>query len=614
VTDAASALTGTVSGAVAAGPAAALAITGTPATIPSGETFSATVGALDACGNAVAAYQGTVALTSTDPAAAALASHDVMGSYQFGGLKLKTVGAQTISASDGALTGMAVVTVRPTGIAWGVTAGCPTCSVEPFQLQTMVDNSTVIVGLFDNMGSGALDQPVFGPGEANQTTLTPPSVSGEIWMARFDAMGTLAWAKRAGGNGYDDANGVRLLPDGSFLVTGEVTTSAVDGGGNVVFGPGETNQTSVTSAASQLWYLARYNTADGTLISVQTNGGTAQAERAEGDSIALYPDGSFTVCGTVAGRATFGMGGPHETALDATAVSRGFVLAHYDASATLAWAKLYMGVGSNDQLYAQRCQETSDGGLIAVGSVAGTAVIGAKTLTALGQQDFWIARFDSNGDPVWTKSAGVTAMTTANNRSAWAGGLAIDADGAAYVGGAFSNQSTSGASITFDSSKLITASYSGAAFLLSYSADGRLAWAKLLDANAEFSSVNVSDVVLSGGRVVATGTYYGGAVFGPGEAGQTTLVRMSSNDAADEYLAAFDTLTGDVQWAHRAAVAGSASAFFSGSSMALGVRPDGQLVAAGLFVGTGAFGPDDATPISMSASNYNLFIAAFWPY
>ena len=78
----------------------------------------------------------------------------------------------------------------------------------------------------------------FGPGEANQTTLT--SAGGfDIFVAKYDSSGALQWAKRAGGTDLEVGVGIAVDGFGNSYVTGYFTGSAT-------FGAGEANQTTLT--------------------------------------------------------------------------------------------------------------------------------------------------------------------------------------------------------------------------------------------------------------------------------------------------------------------------------------------------------------------------------
>jgi hypothetical protein len=64
--------------------------------------------------------------------------------------------------------------------------------------------------------------------------------------------GNLIWAKSAGEAGNDLGRGITTLSDNSTIVTGRFQGSAT-------FGPGEPNQTVLTSAGSGDGFIARFN-------------------------------------------------------------------------------------------------------------------------------------------------------------------------------------------------------------------------------------------------------------------------------------------------------------------------------------------------------------------
>ncbi|HEY3448872.1 MAG TPA: invasin domain 3-containing protein [Myxococcales bacterium] len=117
------------------GAATALVITELPATATAGGSLGFTVTAQDAQGNVATGFTGTVTIASGDPqatlpAAFGFAATDA-GVHAFTGLVLKTSGAQTVTASDGTLTGTGNVAVSAgaatrllvSGLASPVTAG-----------------------------------------------------------------------------------------------------------------------------------------------------------------------------------------------------------------------------------------------------------------------------------------------------------------------------------------------------------------------------------------------------------------------------------------------------------------------------------------------------------
>ncbi|MHC5044579.1 MAG: hypothetical protein ACYTGI_19650, partial [Planctomycetota bacterium] len=158
----------------------------------------------------------------------------------------------------------------------------------------------------------------FGPGEAGETDLT--SAGGhDIFVARYNTDGTLAWAKRAGGADSDRGIGIAALADGSCVVTGLFAAAAT-------FGPGEVGETVLTSAGGYDVFVARYN-ADGTLAWAKRAGG---ADYDEGHGIAALADESCVVTGRFGAAATFGPGEAGETVLTSAGSAEIFV-ARYNA-------------------------------------------------------------------------------------------------------------------------------------------------------------------------------------------------------------------------------------------------------------------------------------------
>ncbi|MCG8554180.1 MAG: hypothetical protein MJD61_02655 [Proteobacteria bacterium] len=119
-------------------------------------------------------------------------------------------------------------------LVWAKRAGG---SAEDFALSVSVvpDGSSLLAGYFR-------DTATFGPGEPMETALISTGEF-DLFVARYEADGSLAWAKRAGVEEYDSGLSISALGDGSALIAGSFL-------GTATFGPGESGQT-VLSAAGQ---------------------------------------------------------------------------------------------------------------------------------------------------------------------------------------------------------------------------------------------------------------------------------------------------------------------------------------------------------------------------
>ena len=241
-------------------------------------------------------------------------------------------------------------------------------------ITTLSDNSTVVTGCYQGTA-------IFGPGEPNATHLISDGDL-DIFIARFNSDGSLAWAKRAGGTALDQSLEVTALSDNSTVVTGSFGSAAT-------FGPGESNETQLVSPGNfGDSFFARYN-ADGSLAWAKRAGG---AGRDCGYGINALSDNSTIATGVFEGAATFGSGEPNETILAAG----GFFVTRYNADGSLAWAKSVGGPGSS---FSYGVTALSDDSTVVTGRFMNTATFGPgetieTELISEGVDDIFLARFE----------------------------------------------------------------------------------------------------------------------------------------------------------------------------------------------------------------------------
>ncbi|MCX6646993.1 MAG: hypothetical protein NTY09_11670, partial [bacterium] len=177
-------------------------------------------------------------------------------------------------------------------LAWAKRVG-GTYTDWAFGVTALSDDSTVVAG---EIGSTVL----FGEGEPNQTALDPSGNVGgmDIFIARYNSDGTLAWAKQASGVFSNHGYGIAALPDNSTVVIGLFKDTAT-------FGEGESNQTELTSEGKDIdqtvlispgkddMFIARYNP-EGTLAWAKRAGGSPLCE---GWAVTGLSDNSTVVTG-----------------------------------------------------------------------------------------------------------------------------------------------------------------------------------------------------------------------------------------------------------------------------------------------------------------------------
>jgi len=232
----------------------------------------------------------------------------------------------------------------------------------------------------------------FAPGQANQTTLVSAG-DRDIFVAQYDSVGTLVWAKRSGGAGTDRGFSISVDGSGNSYVTGVINGSAT-------FGPGEANQTTLTSAGLEDIFVAKHD-ASGILQWAKRAGGTGTDG---GLGIGVDGMSNSYVTGWFTGTATFGQGEANQTTLT-SAGDRDVFLAKYNTNGLLQWVKRAgAGGASTDQGMAVAVDQLGTiymsgffGDRVPTASATfGQGETNQTTLTSAGGSDIFVAKFVGN--------------------------------------------------------------------------------------------------------------------------------------------------------------------------------------------------------------------------
>jgi ELWxxDGT repeat protein len=438
-------------------------------------------------------------------------------------------------------------------VAWAVSGGgvgsdAPNATYEPVRVVALQDGGVVVTGVFNaspfTLGTGA-----------DAVTLTSVGFA-DVFIARYRADGTLAWARSGGSTNNDNVKAVCVLADGSIVVSGAYSTA-------ITF-----EATTVTTSANNDFFLVRYLT-DGTLSWLKGYSGGGNTELVS--NIVQLTDGRLALAGIYNSLTlSFGNG---VSITNVAATNTDFFVAKVDpADGTALWARA-IGSATAEAGNGVLASALPDGGLaIAAPFISPVLAFtgSATTLIRAGSNDWMVAKYDTNGALQWAKAAGGTGSDVPQS-------MQVLSDGDVAVYGTVA--STTAIFGVGEAGPVSLPSIGGtdAALARFSGTDGTLLWAK------RFGSAGTEAVpylyglgLLPDGSLTVTGTFAATiGRFGIGEAGQTLLAGASSNN--DVYIARMNGTDGSLIWVK------SAGGLFSESVAGLALLADGNIGVTGLF-------------------------------
>ncbi|MDJ1469362.1 SBBP repeat-containing protein [Xanthocytophaga flava] len=317
------------------------------------------------------------------------------------------------------------------------------------------------------------------------------------------------WTKQAGGTGDDF--GIEIVVDdlGNSYVTGQIQGSAVFG------------TTTLISAGGNDIFIAKYDP-NGNVIWVIRAGGSGNDD-ARG--INIDKNGNCYITGSFRESAKFGT-------TTITAYNDGWsdmFLAKIDPNGNFLWAKNTSTDPENQSGYGLEIDK--DGSIYVSGAFTSSASFNSIKLTSQGGSDIFLAKFDSNGNPIWVKSAG------SNGGVGYELGrdVALDANGNCYLTGGFQNTASFATGVTVTS-----AGGNNDIFLAKYAPDGSVLWVKRAGGNGEDIGIGLATDVA--GNIFLTGRFSNTSNFGS--------INLTSIGNFDGFIAKYAP-DGSVTWAQK---------------------------------------------------------------
>ncbi|MDB6110649.1 MAG: hypothetical protein JWR69_2399 [Pedosphaera sp.] len=306
----------------------------------------------------------------------------------------------------------------------------------------------------------------------------------EAFVAKYDFSGNVVWAKRAGGTADDFGNAIAVDAAGNSYITGYFLSTNINFSGTIL-----------TNSGSADVFVAKYNSA-GSLVWAQADGGNGYDV---GNGIAVDSSGNSYVTGFFySAIATFG-----NITLNNSGQSGVFVVKH-DPAGNVLWAK--QAGGSSFDVGLAIAADAAGNSYITGNFFSPTATFAAGiTLTNGGQNDVFVAKYDTLGNAVWARQ-----VKGAGDDFGY--GIAVDGGSNSYVTGTFSSPVA-----TFRAGITLTNSGHNDVFVARYDPAGTTVWARsAVGSSDDYSYAITLDVATNlylAGDFFSTSATFGGIVL-----------------------------------------------------------------------------------------------------
>lgn len=322
--------------------------------------------------------------------------------------------------------------------------------------------------------------------------------SHDIFVAKYDSAGVLQWAKHAGGTDGDIGLAITVDNSGNVYITGEFEVTST-------WGP----ITMVANGSNDL-FVAKYSPSGVIqwVRSVYTNSGSSKGFGIDHDD-----QGNVYAAGWFTGRAY------HDgSSLFSSRGSKDGIVVKFDPSGDLVWSRQIGGSDSDEALGVA----VKGNDLYVTGQIEGTARFtssSSSSQTSSGGADFFIARYDLNGNWIWADHGGGNGEDVGRD-------ITINLNGDIVCTGEFEGNAD------FDNIS-IHANGSGGPdmFLAAYDDTGDPRWVKRAGGSASDYGRNVAHDYE--GNILVGGSFDNNADF------DSITISTNTNDA---FIASYDSL------------------------------------------------------------------------
>jgi len=348
----------------------------------------------------------------------------------------------------------------------------------------------------------------------------------DIFLAKYNSNGDFQWAKRAGGTGSDAAYGLAVSGTDVYI------TGSFNGTANFNT-PTATGSNEITSAGESDIFLAKYNS-NGDFQWARRAGGVG-IDAARGIAVSgaeVYITGSFNGGISQAYGANFNNPSAFGSNQINSAGSSDIFLAQYNSSGVFQWAKR-AGASDGDIAFGVAVSGTEvyiTGYFKATANFNTPSATGSNELVSAGNNEIFLAKYNSSGVFQWARRAGGTDVDVA---------YVVAVSGTeVYITGSFQNTANFNTPSATGSNEI---TYAGGVdiFLAKYNSGGVFQWAR----RAGGTGADIAyGAAVSGTEVYITGLLNNTANFNtPSATGSNELTSLSGS--TDIFIALYGCVT-----------------------------------------------------------------------
>jgi hypothetical protein len=314
-----------------------------------------------------------------------------------------------------------------------------------------------------------------------------------------------SWAKSAGDTSVDYGTSITSDVNGNVLAAGYFDSPSIKFG-NIT----------LTNSQQNSLYIVKLN-AVGVVVWAKNIGIDSSyiSDITTDKSGNIFIIGSFAAKTIILGLDTLSNSGTNS-----------IYIAKCDSNGNVLWAR---SAGNDSYCEGKRITTNANGEILIAGNYFSSSLtIESTTLPNSGEWDFFMAKYNTNGDLLWANHVGEEKSELINS-------ISTDQNGNILIAGSFSSSN-----ITIGTSQLTNASNDDDVLLAKYDANGSAIWAK--SAGGEVLDKVVDICADSTGNIFITGTYHSPFII----FGNTVLTKVAYSDM---FVVKYD-VSGNVLWAN----------------------------------------------------------------